>query len=231
MNIAEMHIEFRAGLDKTNSLSYPDFRPEEIDLWLNKSIDSTVKQRYGGTNLKGSSVEETQKRRDDLRGITKDYHTTIIAPTSSENKPNGHFVSIPSNYWFALEEECEIEYNDCNGKPITDRVNVKSITHSRYDKIINDPFNKPDKTEVLCLPIEDGVAGMRNELISDGSTIKAYYMRYIRRPAKVSLNPAVNCDLSEHLHREIVDYAVNLVLENIESPRFQTQNVQISRNE
>ena len=62
MNITEMHRAFRLGLDKTQSLEYPDFLPEEIDFWLNEAIRAFVKTRYSGMNLKRESFEETQSR-------------------------------------------------------------------------------------------------------------------------------------------------------------------------
>ena len=61
-----MHIEFKLGLDKTDSLNYPNFEPEEIDLWLNRAQDRFVKTRYVHNN-KTETFEETQKRTDDLR--------------------------------------------------------------------------------------------------------------------------------------------------------------------
>jgi hypothetical protein len=39
------------------------------------------------------------------------------------------------------------------------------------------------------------------------------------------------CDLPEHAHREIVLLTVKILTENIESPRYQTQSVEITQNE
>lgn len=228
MDIARMQIEFRAGYDKSNSLSYPDFSPEEIDLFINKSISFIVKERYSGNNLKKESVEETQKRRDDLRELTT--NAKILGPfiSKDDNKDNGYFVTLPENYWFALEEDAIIGYYDCHNDLRYGRATVKPITHDRYNKIKNDPFNKPNKIEVLCLPYNT----RQNEIIIDQeSTLEEYIIRYIRKPAEVSLSAGISCDLSEHLHREIIDTAVNIALENIESPRFQTQTNELLRNE
>lgn len=235
MTIGRMHIEFKAGFDKSESLSYPDFRPEEIDLFLNKATESIVKQRYSGNNLRRESVEETQKRRDDLRMLTKNYTSTNITNTA-ENKPNGFFVGLPSDYWFTLEEEVSISYLDCHGTILNDvRASVKPITHDRYNKIKLDPFNKPNKIELVSLPYGYSTTSqaMKNEIITDSPTtlLNAYYLRYIKKPVEVSLANNIDSDLSEHMHREIVDYAVNLAIENVESPRFQTQGSELLRNE
>ena len=227
MNIARMHTEFMVGYDKVDDLSYPDLRPEERDLFINKAIESIVKQRYSGNNARKESVEETQKRRDDLRNITSNYRTTTFI-NNTNNKENGVFVDLPKDYWFALEEEAVISHVDCHNNSTTSRVLIKPVTHDRYNRIKHDPFNKPNKIEVISLPYED----FRNEIIVDNdSSVEEYFLRYLRKPAEVSFIDDIDCDLSEHLHREIVDYAVNLAIENIESPRFQTQGSELYRNE
>jgi hypothetical protein len=71
MNIDEMHIAFRIGLDKTTSGSYPDFLPEEIDYWLNIATREFVKTRYSGANSKQEAFEQTQKRTEDLKTLVK----------------------------------------------------------------------------------------------------------------------------------------------------------------
>jgi len=40
-----------------------------------------------------------------------------------------------------------------------------------------------------------------------------------------------HCDLPEHTHREIVLLTVKLLIENIESPRYQTESIEITQNE
>ncbi len=229
MTIQEMHIAFRLEADKTSSLEYPDFQPEEIDYWLNRAIQDVTKQRYTGNNPKKESVEETQKRRDDLRNITKNKVITVFSYDPLLNKPNGVFVDLPSDYYYALSEEVTLRYPDCHGTNVEKRIIAKPITHDRYNKLVRDPFNTPYEEEIFSLPYED----MRNELVTGETThqVTAYHLRYLRKPATVNYFTNTTCDLSEHLHSEIVTYAVNLAIENIESPRVITQSTQITRNE
>tara|TARA_R110002050_G_scaffold116946_1_gene233598 strand:- start:23235 stop:23939 length:705 start_codon:yes stop_codon:yes gene_type:complete len=225
MTLAEMHIQFKVGLDKTDSLNYPNFEPEEIDLWLNRSQDRFVKQRYTH-DPKSETFEETQKRTDDLRTIV----TEITLPPSATQipiKPNGILFDLPNGiiggptiYWFAINEECEIRYMDCNGSWVDERVGVYALQHNDYNKVIDDPFNKPSQGVVLRL-----MHGTWAELLTDGSfTINSYFLRYLREPVRLDIInfPAVDCELADHTHEEIVVGAVTLALENIASPRFQS---------
>ena len=61
MTSTEMVTAFKFRLDKTDSLNYPNFNNTEIDLLLNQAQERIVKQRYGTTNTKRESFEETQK--------------------------------------------------------------------------------------------------------------------------------------------------------------------------
>jgi len=227
MTLAEMHIEFKLGLDKTDSLNYPNFEPEEIDLWLNRAQDRFVKTRYVHNN-KTETFEETQKRTDDLRTIVTEA-TIIPSAIQTPTKPNGILFDLPDGsispdiYWFAINEECEIRYEDCNGSWVDERTGVYATSHNDYDKLVDDPFNKPDKGVVLRL-----MHGRWAELITDGSyTINQYFLRYIRQPIRLDIinSPLMSCELAEHTHIEIVSIAVGLALENIASPRFQSHMV------
>jgi hypothetical protein len=209
----EMHILFKQKLDKTNSLSYPSFEPEEIDLWLNEAIRMYVKNHYSGNNLFGTGVEETQKRTDDLRELVVESSLTAQGAGS---KTNSQYYTLPSNYWFSLSEEVSITYNDCNGNSTSDNAWVKAIQSGAYNTIIRDPFNKPNKTRVLRLMKEDTI-----EVIADSTTtLGALSLRYIKEPSEVS--STVDCELASHTHPEIVDLATLIAIENIESPRAQT---------
>lgn|SRR3990167_2121499 len=218
MTIAEFHLGFKIGLDKTDSLNYPDFLPEEIDIFLNKNIEKFISQRLYGTNPKGEGVEETQKRFDDLLTLVNNSNITVFT-TTVNNKPNGINITLPSDYWHSLEEEADITYLNCNSVSTTARVPVYPITHDQYNKTIRDPFNKPDETGIIRM----GLGGVLEAITSTGITLNTYYLRYIKKPAEVRYGtvytPAttdIQCDLPEHTHQEILQMAIVDALGNIE---------------
>ncbi len=113
-----MHTEFKVGIDKTDSLNVPNFEPEERDLWLNKAQQRFILQRYGGSNPKRQSFEETEKRSNDLRELIVNNSLSPLPFDSSVNKTNGVFVDLSGTtdtYWFAVNEEADVTYTDCNG--------------------------------------------------------------------------------------------------------------------
>jgi hypothetical protein len=221
MTSTEMVTAFKFRLDKTDSLNYPNFTNTEVDLLLNQAQERIVKQRYGTTNTKRESFEETQKRTEDLKAIVSNAIITP-APTAIDNiDVTAQFVTLPQDHWFIVQERATLGYLDCNNAPIERVVPVYGYQHNDINKVINNSFLRANKNRVLRI-MEAG----RVELVSDPiTTLVNYRLRYIRKPLKISsIVPLVNCELSNHIHDEIVDQAVFLALEDIEAKRMQTYN-------
>jgi len=225
MTVSEMHTNFKIIYDKTDSLNYPNFLPEEVDVFLNNAQDKFIEQRAYGNNARREGLEETQKRADDIREVIKNY-TTSPSTSSSANKPNGRFVTLPTDYRHAIQEEVLISYTDCNDVTQSKTVEVIPLTHDRYNRAINDPFNKPNTDKVLRLVYEGGQFEL---LFAQGTSITTYRLRYIKTPQRIRYGtvystPTTNqdCELADHTHIEIVNLAAQMALENINAPRTQS---------
>jgi hypothetical protein len=273
MNIDQMHVAVKMGLDKTEGLSYPAFEVEELDFWLNEAIDRYVKTRYSGMNVKGESFEQSQKRTE----------------AGTSDKPNSYLIpvaSFPTNYMLFLNDEVSITFNhEVTGASTTIRTYPIPCTSDTYSTMVNDPYSEHRLHLSTARPLRMFTAkGV--ELICDGTkyTVPYYYMKYLRKPARVNyaLTAAVttgnivdgirytvsgdtvrynsvdynvgevftgvigittftgagtatatitHCDLPEHTHKEIVLLTVKILTENIESPRYQAQSVELSQSE
>lgn len=234
MNITEMHQSFRFSMDKMDGLNYPNFQPEEIDLLLNQGQDRFTKQRYGLNNFKRESFEETQKRTDDLRELIRD--TSLTASHTSANllpQPQATFYTLPTDYWFIIQERIEQTCDKCNDHEIVETfidgdtgeqitvttpvkyAEVRPIQHNDFDKVIKDAFKRPDYDKVLRLMYTDKI-----EIITSTHCAPfKYRIRYIKKPQAMSITTPTNCELAEHTHQEIVDEAVKIALEGIEAKR------------
>ena len=236
-------------MDKMDNLNYPNFLPEEIDLLLNQAQERIVKQRYGITNPKRTSFEETQKRTEDLKEIIRQV---VLIPTANSGQvnlgenitTNSVFVTLPNDHWFIIQERVIIVSDRCNTETINIYIpaycitvsedplieecyeastltvvgkyaEVRPIQHLEFDKIINDAFKAPDYDKVLRLMYDGKVEIVPSTL----STVTRYILRYIKKPTQMSISTPTNCELSEHLHQEIVDEAIKVALEGIEAKR------------
>jgi hypothetical protein len=227
MDRAEMHTEFKLLMDKAGGAGSPSFLSAEIDRFLNIAQDKFVSNRAFGNNPRRTSFEEDQKRRDDLRMLISEYSSTTN--TNVEGKPNSTFFTLPDDYRHAINEEASIYTEEDRVNSIR-RVSSKPITYDRYNRIIEDPFNKPDKNTVYRLDFgEHNEAGAFELITGEGQVISTYYLRYIKEPEQISSSQ--DCILSEHTHREIVRMAVVDALENVEQPRYQSSKIELNNLE
>jgi len=225
-----MHLAFRLQLDKTGMLELPAFEPEEIDFWLNTAIYRFAKTRFTGSD-KNLSFEEHLKRTEDLKTLVVE---TSIVPTGGTIKPHSYIADLSglTTKWFILGEEVLIRYIKLGEVGYTTkRQGVTKCTIDTYRNHIDDPYSEHvlhyEEAKPLRLVYQNTI-----ELITDGNyTITYYYIRYLKRPITVSKTTPTNCDLPEHTHDEIITLATNMVLENIEQPRYQTQTNELNKVE
>lgn len=226
-----MHLQFKLGVDKADSLNSPNFLPEEIDVYLSDAQEQFIEQRAYGNNSKREGVEETQKRVKDLQSLTKNAEILPLA-TSADNKPNGLFVELPSDYRHALEEDVSISYVDCHGATKITRVPVIALTHDKYNKTVNNPFSKPSLNKIYRLPFGRFNSKEHFELISVPSlSIQKYYLRYLKNPAKIDLAQRLTPlglpgtaqgELADESYREVIRLAVRNALGDIQAEREQS---------
>jgi len=108
------------------------------------------------------------------------------------------------------------------------------IEHVNIDKFINTGFNSPRFKNPVCW-IEDTLLYiMHDDLTSsyDDAGWK-FSLTYIKQPTAIDNVPAdtTSCELPNYTHQEIVNIAVDLMVENIESPRTQTHTEKLKTQE
>lgn len=228
MTISEMHTALDLELDKTSALDLPVFTSTEKDFWINSAIKKFVKTRYSGFNVKKQGFEETQKRIDDLRTLIITEDLTLA--TTEAMYPNGYNFELGNPYWFTIAEEATITMDDTEDEK---RVGVIQGDQNSYRRMIDDPFSEHivhyNNAKPIRLFYENSV-----ELISDGNyTVDTYHLTYLQEPTEVDSTDGdtVDCNLPDHTHDEIVKMTANMILENIESPRYQSHGVEVATME
>jgi hypothetical protein len=201
MTSKEMLIQFKVILDKVDSQSYPDFHPEQIYLFINKAVNEYV--------LKLRRVfEENQQLADDGKALMKE----VVLDTTDKGD-NIFSVAFPSDYVYLLR--CSAT-TVCKGNNINAR-----LVYTQQDDIevvLDDPFNKPKPHK---LPYTFNNKGL-NLYCDKSFEVSKVKLVYLREPIKI--DASVSCDLDKHVHQSIIDRAVELAIETIESPRSQTFN-------
>lgn len=220
MTTVEMQIEVKVGLDKQSSFQYPDLQPEVIDLFLNRSQDIIVEQIN-----KAKLYNEIQEII-----IFNDLAITKLSTSIFGNKcyltTTG--LNALTNYIYHAESNVYVTRLNFPVVAVKESVSNHEITvgESKFYRV--DTYNKP----IFESPKVFLYGGVFYVLVDGYTTIDTtmkFNLRYVRKPVRiVSVGTLVNCELNDKLHRKIVDLCVNLLLENIESPRLETNTQQLA---
>lgn len=104
--------------------------------------------------------------------------------------------------------------------------------HDDLGQLLSDPFNKPEFNDPLYLFEGEKILFYANKDFAI-SLVEITYIRKLKRltsfPQEIIDDPVKFtdiCELPAHVHQEIINISVQLTLENIESPRWQTQKIE-----
>lgn len=238
MTVLEMHNAVLLKLDKSASFEVAAFEPEDIDFWLNEAQTELIKQKAFGTNQRGESYGKGVKRMEDLSPIVEysselTYNATTGPLKAHAYHPNVCVVKVADNmpdYLYYVGADFLIQ--DPYAPTATQPQETTLVEEEVIGKLISTPYNKP----VLRMTYVYLKEGEVNFIYDPFATPVSAYVSYIKKPGRlVRQNPGpgevTTCILPEHVHPELTDLAVNMMLENIESPRFQTNLVTLNRNE
>lgn len=228
MTVDEMLTAMDLGLQKINSFAYDDFQKEEYEHFLNKAQDRFVKQivnRSPEKEYKG--FEESIKRMDDLRTLVV---TDWIDRSEASGSNTNAYYDIPYDYMFMLNLRLEAHVNQC-GVATTESpletLPVRIVSSEEIHRLKKHPFGKPRWNAPAATINSDDITiyGLK-ELYP-----VAIHLDYIKKPQEISSEFGLDCELPVHTHQDIVDMAVQIILESIESPRYQTNLISNQQQE
>ena len=231
MTVLEMHTAVLLGLDKSASFEVAAFEPEDIDYWLNEAQLELIKRKMFGNNYRKESYDTGIKRIEDLRTIVEE--ATLSAPTVSTRFNNLYPVNTTGIVDYMFFVHAHVAIQDPNA-PITTLKNydVKLLTEEESGTLLSNSYNDPVLKGAYAYIESDFL----NIIIDPYATIGDIELTYVKTPGvlvRTSPGPGevTTSDLPEQVHQEIVALTVSLMLENIESPRFQSQLLTLNNKE
>jgi len=218
MTVQEMKDEFLVGYDKVASLAAPGFEDSEISHFLSQAQERFVKQHYHPRGNKyQEGFDESEKRKKDLSNILRQTQPILSVDQTDVVGENSFLYDMPEDYWLTTMEWL-ITDDTCNN-----RKKVIPKTHDEYFEEVDNPFEKPDSSRAWRLEISPNGDITRHEIITNGDyNITSYNVRYVKQLTDISITNDVDCELHPMTHREIVNMAVTIALENQQEPRTQT---------
>lgn len=101
------------------------------------------------------------------------------------------------------------------------------VQHDDLGNVLRNSYAKPFIEQPVIVQEEDFIY-----IYTDGTYIPIYeYIVYLRKPVQMSITTLTNCELPYHTHNEIIDIAVQAILEIIESVRVQSHQMETLKQE
>ncbi len=253
MTVFKMIEAVRMGVDKTSAFESAAFEEEEILYWLNEAQLTLIKQKVFGNNPRKQDIDNYStgfKRPDDLSRLIYyseqiDYVPSSGSPTENDltdhrYHPNVCVANInPTNfprYLFYIGSDFKATNANGDDMPPMEAVTVEMKDIGYF---VETPYNKPYLKNAFIYLKEGEV-----NVIYD-SFLTPVWLRcsYVTKPKTLVLNitdPNDETDLSdpeeeytlpEQVHPEVVKTAVNMMLENVADPRYQSHTIELTKME
>ena len=213
MTPQEFRYEFDLLYNNIMSDMAPGLDDYEVSLFLTEAQEELVQQLYtGGGTFDG--FEANEKVRRNLANLISHGEAILSSPTEYGNgyweyeQAIGNILALISERAKIVDSEC------CNNEKW---VNVAPVKYDEINKVVENPFRRPDNRKVLRLDEKTDTV----HLLSKNQVVK-YEWDYLNKPAPIivsdlpagfSINGQTTMRgsvLDPSMHRPIIKYAVQL---------------------
>lgn len=208
----QLHIAFKIQMDKNASSiafgSYPAFLPEEIDYWLNKGMYQEISNKFTGLNTLQQPFEGSVKRAHDLEKLIRVEKNVRLEKDTTLNKCTA--IDFFKDKMFFV---------DCVFRFDTKLSETQFIKHDFVDRF-KTTYNNLPYIATPVVTLEDSNLVIYFDPVQMDAQLYSADVTYVKIPKSVEeLADSPIPEFPDYMWEEIVNTAVALALENIESPR------------
>lgn len=248
MTTEEFSLEFDIHYNSITGHQSPGIDLYEKSVFLSKAQLEIVKSYYSvKSNRKQEGFESSEKRRQDLKELIKDYKSSNSFVNDSNIHSQSRFFNIPDDVFLIINEKVRVISEGCD---LNKLINIKPVTHDEFNIQIDNPFKNPDNRVAWRLDFStidnDKVVEIVSPFNIDGQL--EYQLRYLKYPRPIILTdlellyPGENlsidgytseatCELSEEIHKEILDRAIEIALRDYSPQKLEAAVSTNLRNE
>lgn len=235
MNRDELHTAFKVELDKNSmSVAYggcPSFIDSEIDYWINKGYYKLLMQKFTGGTSNEVKFEGDVKRMADFERLVKTDESLELT-----SKVNSNCVYLTNLLNRESNNRGRMFYVSSVLHWIKDDVDhsatVKLLDHTQIKNFIRTHNNNPWIENPVGV-IENNKLLIYYDPIDMQADSYKLDLTYIKHPCLINNLPSdlALSELPDQTWYEVINRAVELALENIESQRVQTTAQLIQKEE
>lgn len=227
MTVSEIHKAFKVQMDKNAAAiafgGCPAFLPEEIDLFLNQAYIEVINNKFTGNNRLQQPFEQSVKRIADLYKLIKTDKDVDLQYTDSSSN-----VLIMPNFFKEQDSDATTNkrmfYVDCVLHFGSSSANCMLIDHASTKRFLQTYDNLPwIQTPVAAL--EDNTLKIYfdpKSMVVDDYSCDITYVKYPEVIDNTKTNIIID-EVPDYVLYEVINRAVVIALENIESQRSQTK--------
>lgn len=199
--------KFKVEINKLDRSSQTDVRLEKILHYLNKAQLFLTRLKYVGKDPGPGRLEVNHPVTDDLKALV----TQVDSNLQEVNLSTGEaLVPFETNHLYYLSSQIQTSKTDCSPS----WVNGRYVKPERVYLETQNPFNK----SVIGDPIVS-IIGNHLAVYNPDFSIEGVKIKYIKRPLEITSSSTLEVPFED----EVIDTAVTMALEVIESQRTKTQ--------
>lgn len=247
MSVSELHKAFKVQMDKNaEAVAFggcPAFLPEEIDLFLNQAYIEIISNKFTGTNVLQTPFEGSVKRIADLESLVKtDTNISVSLDSSSNVLTLEDYYNADGTYhrMFYVEAILHGKFQRVMGitqsttsgieqvdKVITDDIpngaTCVLVSHENARRYLK-TYNNDPWIDTPISTLEDN----RLKVFIDTYKMQGPYtldVTYVKYPEVIDhTQPTTEInEVPDRVLYEVINRAVLIALENIESKRSETK--------
>ena len=222
MRYIDILAAFETEINKINDVVNKPATDDSL-FWLNQAVAKFIKQRFNGDSINNLGYEQTEKRREDLIKLFKQYSFSGDQLEYSNLQPNydEYYIKYPDDFLYALNEDVVI--SDKLGKHLMDTCVFECTQDSfmyRINNSLTDFHYRFHRARPLRIRDSKGC-----KLLTDKNyKIYEYTLGYLKKPTEITLdNPyAEYTDFIDVVLFEIIKIAAQMYVENQAEERYKT---------
>ena len=215
MTTTEIHQLFDVNYDKANVITaYPTFLPEEKDVWLNEAYNMWINQRFTGNNARQIAFEGDTKRVSDLQALIKKASLTTFTKDDFVSNSIWYKLSDIKDFRFFISSAIKINTSEVQ--------TMLTINHTQAQQFKASNINMPWIPEPVCTVGNEKITVYYDPVKVDTVLAANLQVTYLKQPEVFDYynSPTAMFELTDAVAYEVINLAVLLALENVESERM-----------
>lgn len=226
MTHADIYTKFLIEYDKANvTSSYPDLTKYEIATILDKAYLALISQKINGNNTRNASIENDVMSIEDIQPLfTRSELKTADVEELGDVADNEYVYDLPIDMFHYVSGSAIVNKKINNIKKSFTYNNIKIIPNTVADKYKVSSTNLPWIDNPVCY-LEDNNLRVLLDAYNkiDSVSVNIEYVKFPKGFTQNISNPSVDFELNDSAAEELINLAIVMSLEIVESPRLDSK--------